>query len=104
MKLTEYIDRIKNGKEFRDYLIWGVASAALNVGLFQVLVIGGMDYRYSNIITLIVVRIFVYLTNKFFVFSNSAKEPFSLIVFTSEFNFSHFCTSLLMEKNAIILS
>lgn len=50
------------------YLFWGVASSVLNIGLFQGLVMFGVDYRISNIVTLVVVKIFCYITNKWFVF------------------------------------
>lgn len=59
---------MKDRREIVSYLFWGVLSSALNVGLFQGLVMAGMDYRISNVITLIVVKIFCYVTNKWFVF------------------------------------
>ncbi len=34
MTIKTLIEKIKTNREFRDYLIWGVISACLNVGLF----------------------------------------------------------------------
>lgn len=59
-------------KELCGYIFWGVLSAILNVGLAQLLVWGGIDYKISNAVTLIIVKVFCYFTNKVFVF----KTPF----------------------------
>ena len=59
-------------KELCGYIFWGVLSAILNVGLAQLLVWGGIDYKISNAVTLIIVKLFCYFTNKVFVF----KTPF----------------------------
>lgn len=56
-----------NGEQ-RDYIIWGAASAVLNIGGFQLLIFMGADYKTANIITLIANRFFCYITNKIFVF------------------------------------
>lgn len=64
-------DRVKAiayNKEFRDYVLLGIISAGMNIGLFKLLVTGGVRYRLANIITLVAVRMFVYVTNKLFVF------------------------------------
>ena len=66
----------QTNKEARLYAIWGIVSAALNIVMANTLVLAGMDYRLSNIITLITVKIFVYFTNKVFVF----KTPFANII------------------------
>lgn len=59
---------MKDRREIVSYLFWGILSSALNVGLFQGLVMAGVDYRISNVATLIVVKVFCYVTNKWFVF------------------------------------
>ena len=55
------------------YIIWGALSMALNVGLFQLLIFVGVGYKSSEVITLLIVKIFVYITNKFFVFKTACK-------------------------------
>ncbi len=64
---------MKRKQEMVQYVVWGVLSALLNVGLFQGFLILHVDYRVANIITLITVKIFGYLSNKLFVF----KTPFA---------------------------
>ena len=68
-------------KQLYSYIFWGVLSTVLNIALAQFTVWCGVDYKIANIITLVVVKIFCYFTNKFFVF----KTPFeSFSKFTIE--------------------
>lgn len=55
-------------REMMQYILWGGLSAVLNVVLFQILLWCDIDYKIANIITLVVVKIFSYITNKLFVF------------------------------------
>lgn len=43
------------------YGIFGVLTSVLNVVMFKALLWTGMDYRYSNLITLITVKLAAYL-------------------------------------------
>jgi Predicted membrane protein len=67
-----------NGEQ-RDYIIWGAASAVLNIGGFQLLIFMGADYKTANIITLIANRFFCYITNKIFVFRTKCDDWQQLI-------------------------
>lgn len=72
--MMSLIDEYRKKEVFR-YLIWGILSAMLNIGLFQLLtVIANMDYRIANAFTLIAVKVFSYITNKVFVFRTSCFE------------------------------
>ncbi len=62
-------------REINSYIFWGIASMLLNIGMSQLLVFIGLNYKIANILTLITVKIFCYITNKLFVF----KTPFSSI-------------------------
>lgn len=64
----------KNG-ELCNYIFWGAVSTVLNVGMSWFLVFVGLNYKISNVITLITVKAFCYVTNKLFVF----KTPFGSI-------------------------
>lgn len=55
-------------REVVQYMVWGFLSMMLNIGLFQILIMLDMDYRVGNGITLLVVKLFSYVTNKIFVF------------------------------------
>lgn len=71
-KLFDFFSRHGLGRlvnrETLSYLFWGVVTTLLNIGLFQLLLFFGLDYRIANVITLVVVKIAAYLCNKIFVF------------------------------------
>jgi len=77
--MTNTIKEIQQSKEFYDYILWGAIATVLNVVIFQVLIIVGLDYRMGNSITLITVRIFCYVTNKICVFHTKCKNKKDLI-------------------------
>ena len=53
----------------------GVATTILNIGLFYVLVhLAGMDYKWGNLITLIVVKAAAFFGNKWIVFQSVTKN------------------------------
>lgn len=79
MKIKKIYIKLIEDREFRDYIIWGVVSAVVNVGLFKVFVSTGMEYRIANILTLLFNRIFCYLTNKFFVFHTKCENILTLL-------------------------
>jgi putative flippase GtrA len=56
------------------YGVFGLLTSALNIGLFKALLIAGMDYRFSNLITLIVVKLTAYAVNKVFVFRSPSES------------------------------
>lgn len=65
---SERVSKLKNRNEMIRYVIGGILSAILNIALFQFLIIFGVDYKISNLITLVVVKLFCYVINKVFVF------------------------------------
>lgn len=77
-RFYDFFNRHKLGRlinrETVSYLFWGVVTTILNIGLFQLLLLAGMPYRWANILTLIVVKIAAYLANKFFVFHSRSKN------------------------------
>ncbi len=82
-KIYAFFERHKLGrlvnKETVSYLFWGLATTALNIGLFQLLLLTGMNYKIANVITLIVVKIAAYLANKFFVFHSRCDSFWALL-------------------------
>lgn len=85
------------------YIIWGVLSAILNVGLFQILILGSVDYRIANLITIIVVKIFCYVTNKFFVFRTPYEGLKVLLKEMMAFIFARGVTSILDYVGVLVL-
>lgn len=73
----------KQLKEFFTYGIFGVLTAVLNLAVYQVLLAGGIDYRLSNLIAIVVTKLAAYVLNKNFVFHSRCK------------NFSELCMEFL---------
>lgn len=90
-------------REIIQYVIWGVFSSLLNVGLFQILVVSGVDYKISEIITLIVVKIFVYITNKLFVFKTKYQGIGNLLKELVAFIFARSATFVLDFVGVFVL-
>jgi putative flippase GtrA len=55
-------------RELIMYGIVGLATTVVNIGLFELLMVFGMDYRLANTIAIIITIILAYFTNKSFVF------------------------------------
>ena len=94
---------MKDKREMTQYVIWGVLSAILNVGLFQILILGSVDYRIANLITIIVVKIFCYVTNKFFVFRTPYEGLKVLLKEMMAFIFARGVTSILDYVGVLVL-
>ena len=90
-------------REMIQYIIWGVLSAVLNVGLFQILILGSVDYRIANLITIIVVKIFCYVTNKIFVFRTPYEGLKVLLKEMMAFIFARGVTSILDYVGVLVL-
>lgn len=70
-------------KETVLYIIFGLATTAVNIISFQILYKYGLDYKIANLIALLLGKLFAYVTNKRFVFHshcNSVKELCSEII------------------------
>lgn len=65
-------------KETVLYTIFGVLTSILNVLLFQLLLLLNVEYKLSNFISLIIVKITAYICNKKFVFKSKCPDIFSL--------------------------
>ena len=65
-------------RETISYAFFGVLTSVLNIVLFHILTEKQMDYKYANIITLIVVKLVAYVCNKNFVFQSKTENMFEL--------------------------
>ncbi len=65
-------------REFLSYGFFGVLTTLLNLALYHVLVVGGLDYVIANLITLIVVKLTAYVVNKIFVFRSKSSNLLAL--------------------------
>jgi putative flippase GtrA len=50
------------------YIVFGVLTTLINVGVFELLLYTGSDYRIANLIALILTKLFAYIVNKRYVF------------------------------------
>lgn len=74
-------------KEVILYGIFGVVTTILNIALYQMLMNIGFTYKFSNFITLVIVKLASYVVNKLFVFNSRTnnfielcKEIFRFVV------------------------
>ena len=65
IKIREF--GIKN-RELISYVIFGVTTTAVNIIIFQLLYSCGIDYKWANLVALILGKAYAYVTNKLFVF------------------------------------
>lgn len=65
-------------KETVLYTIFGVLTSILNVLLFQIFLLLNIEYKLSNFISLVIVKITVYICNKKIVFKSKCPDMPSL--------------------------
>ncbi len=85
------------------YGIVGVGTSILNVVLFHILVKSGIEYKISNIITLIVVKVTAYVCNKNIVFRSHADSFAGLVKEIGRFIIARGATMLIDYYGLIIL-
>ena len=103
MKIKTLLEKIKANKEFRLYLLWGIISTIINICLFKLLTMFGVRYHVANIISLVFVRIFCYLTNKYFVFHSKTQGILDLLKEIVSFFLARMATFLLDYFGLILL-
>ena len=89
-------------KEIVLYIIIGIITTLINVGLFSLLCLY-FEYKVSNIMTLIVVKITAYVLNKIFVFKSKCNNAFDLIYEFIKFIFFRLITLLIDYFGLILL-
>lgn len=94
---------MENKNELRNYIFWGVASTLLNIMMSWLLVFIGLDYKISNALTLITVKIFCYITNKLFVFKTPFGNVSSFVREALSFIFARWITFLVDYFGVILL-
>lgn len=96
-------NRFLKDKELFDYTLWGGISAILNICLFQFFIFIGMTYKVGNIITILIVKLFCYVTNKFFVYHKKCKNITELLREIFSFFSARFATFLLDYFSVVFL-
>ncbi|MCL1964640.1 MAG: GtrA family protein [Firmicutes bacterium] len=72
-RLVSIAEKLVN-RETLHYLFWGLLTSAYNIGVFQLLLWLGVDYRPANLFAVITGKIITYLTSKFFVFQTHCES------------------------------
>lgn len=65
IKIREFVTK---NRELISYVIFGVTTTAVNIIIFQLLYSCGIDYKWANLVALILGKAYAYVTNKLFVF------------------------------------
>jgi putative flippase GtrA len=90
-------------RETISYTIFGVLTSVLNIGLFEILLIAGIEYKSANLITLFIVKIVAYVVNKVFVFSSKSPSASHLLIEFIKFLLTRGGTMLVDYFGLIIL-
>lgn len=80
--MKKVVEKKKSFAEIIRYGIAGITTTLVNIGLYQGLVLLGMDYKAANLLAIICAKIYGYFVNKLFVFKshcNTRKELFAEI-------------------------
>ena len=105
-KIKQMIEKIFKklvNKETILYTIFGVATSVLNVAMFHVLDLLGMEYKLANLITLITVKLAAYICNKNFVFKSKCNNFLELVMEFGRFVFWRGATMILDYVGLIFL-
>jgi putative flippase GtrA len=92
---------LKNNK-FASYLFFGFLSAIFNILLFKALLLF-TDYKIANIIAIINTKVFVYITNKLFVFKSSTPSFTALALEMGRYTVARGGTALIDFFGVILL-
>lgn len=65
--------------EVMRYIFAGVSTTLVNIGIYQLLIIIGWEYRVSNLIALIICKVYGFFINKLYVFKSHSKDLKELI-------------------------
>ena len=90
--------------ETLSYLFWGGVSFGVNIGCFKLLMLIRLDYRLANFITLIVLKVFVFTTNKMFVFKTNSRNIKELILEFFRFLSSRIVTNCIDFFGLVLLA
>lgn len=82
MKLFNKLYKYLLTKETLLYIIFGIGTTAVNILVFQSFIYIGYKYTISNVIAIIIAKLFAYITNKTIVFKTKTD---SLAEFIKEF-------------------
>lgn len=68
------MDKKKGFRELIRYGIVGVSTTIINIGIYQLYLTLGLDYKWANLIALVAAKNYGYFANKLFVFRSHCKN------------------------------
>ena len=89
-------------KELYLYIIFGIITSLINIGLFRFLLFFITSYKIANIITLMIVKLLAFIFNKYFVFKTKCYNGWEVTKEFLKFVVSRFIT-LLVDFFGLIL-
>lgn len=78
-------EKKKSFSEIVRYGIAGVTTTLVNIGLYQGLLLFGIDYKAANLIAIIGSKIYGYIVNKLFVFKSHCATRKELLIEIGKF-------------------
>ncbi len=66
-------------RETVSYVVFGLLTTIVNIGVFEFFLLAGLNYRVANLIALITAILFAYVVNKIFVFRTRTELPGALL-------------------------
>lgn len=85
------------------YTMVGAITTIMNIGLFEGLCYIGIEYKTSNLITLILVKLAAYVGNKYWVFDSKCNSYLETILEFLRFMFWRLATMLIDFVGLIVL-
>ncbi len=90
-------------RETVSYIVFGVITSIINIGIFQAFLRTGADYRIANIVALVATKISAYILNKAFVFRSKTETLTGLLSEFVRFTITRGGTMILDYVGLIIL-
>ncbi|MCI7382757.1 MAG: GtrA family protein [Hungatella hathewayi] len=69
----------EKASEFLFYLFFGISTTIVNILIYQILLSKNIDYRISNLLAIVIAKLYAYITNKLFVFRSHCVNLKSLL-------------------------
>jgi len=94
---------LRHKQELLSYLVFGLLTTVVNVGVFNLLFVLNVKYQLANLAALILAKLFAYFTNKHFVFKTKTRQGFDSIREFIRFVFARGFTGLVDYFGLIFL-
>ena len=94
---------LRHKQELLSYLVFGLLTTVVNVGVFNLLYVLDVEYQFANLTALVLAKLFAYFTNKHFVFKTKTRQGFESIREFIRFVFARGFTGLVDYFGLIFL-